>query len=227
MWSTNEGVPQMPAGARSRSRSWWRAVLPDETGTTVIPIRSAPRRRAAGPRPRRAARGGRLRARPPSRSSRGAVRAGVGRARRARASRPRRSRSRPARGRRVRRVDTPVLAEPDRLALDQERQARVERPRARVFVLAEQSGARLGVARDVQPTAERGHDLERRLEPLSRAPERRRLLLRDLGLDAPVGLPRAAHRSGDRAAGTIGGWPETRRDPAPFLMSLLIPRRLT
>ena len=42
MWSTNEGVPQMPAGARSRSRSWWRAVVPDETGTTVIPIRSAP-----------------------------------------------------------------------------------------------------------------------------------------------------------------------------------------
>src|SRR2546426_10834650 len=89
------------------------------------------------------------------------------------------------------------------LALDQERQARVERPRARVFVLAEQSGARLGVARDVQPTAERGRVLERRLEPLSRAPERRRLLLRDLGLDAPVGLPRAAHCSGDRAAGTI------------------------
>src|SRR5439155_25695777 len=31
--------------------------------------------------------------------------------------------------------------------------------------------------------------------------------------------PRAGHCSGAREAGAIGGWPETRRDPAPLRMS--------
>src|SRR2546427_10539292 len=36
--------------------------------------------------------------------------------------------------------------------------------------------------------------------------------------------PRAGHCSGAREAGAIGGWPETRRDPAPLRQWLLIPR---
>src|SRR5207244_11386251 len=36
--------------------------------------------------------------------------------------------------------------------------------------------------------------------------------------------PRAGHCSGAREAGAIGGWPETRRDPAPLRPWLLIPR---
>src|SRR5207245_6368380 len=35
--------------------------------------------------------------------------------------------------------------------------------------------------------------------------------------------PRPGHCSGAREAGALGGWPETRRDPAPLRMSLFIP----
>ena len=42
MCRTNEGVPHSPAGRKSWSSRRWRAVLPEETGTTVRPARSAP-----------------------------------------------------------------------------------------------------------------------------------------------------------------------------------------
>src|SRR2546426_6013455 len=72
-----------------------------------------------------------------------------------------------------------------------------------------------GRAEDVDVVAVRG---ERGDQPGRRA------------LDAAVedegaGDDQEAHCSGDRGAGAIGGWPETRSDPAAFRMPQLIPRK--
>src|SRR3989441_9804657 len=43
--------------------------------------------------------------------------------------------------------------------------------------------------------------------------------------DEGAGDDQEAHCSGGRGAGAIGGWPETRSDPAAFRMPPLIPRK--
>src|SRR3989454_3329375 len=43
--------------------------------------------------------------------------------------------------------------------------------------------------------------------------------------DEGAGDDQEAHCSGGRGAGAIGGWPETRSDPAAFRMPQLIPRK--
>src|SRR5207245_6289327 len=59
----------------------------------------------------------------------------------------------------------PVMAKSHRFALDQERQARVERAGPRRLVLAEEPTLLLGIRRGVEATAD-GHALgKRRLEP--------------------------------------------------------------
>src|SRR4030095_2267585 len=91
-------------------------------------------------------------------------------------------------------VDDPVVAKTDRLALDQEGQPRVVRPDACGLVVAEEPRFRLPIGRGVEPTADRRDVGQGLLEPLAGPSERRRLLLRALLVDAPVGLVGAGHR---------------------------------
>ena len=41
MWSAKDGVAHSAAGLKSRRSKHWRAVFPEEAGTTVMPISSA------------------------------------------------------------------------------------------------------------------------------------------------------------------------------------------
>ena len=87
------------------------------------------------------------------------------------------------------------MAKSHRFALDQERQARVERAGPRRLVLAEEPSLLLGISRGVEATAD-GHDVgKRRLEPLAGPSEGHRLFVRDLGVDPSVRFTQAGHRA--------------------------------
>jgi len=86
-----------------------------------------------------------------------------------------------------------VVAQAERLALDHESQAGVDGAHARALVLAEETRVLGGIRGGVEAPAERCDVLERGLETLAGAAERRRLFLGDLGVDPPVRVPEPAH----------------------------------
>jgi len=81
-----------------------------------------------------------------------------------------------------------VMADPERLALDQEREARLTSPRAGDLVVLEEARPLRRVGAPVDPPGDRRGGLESRLEPLTGAAEGRRLFAEDLGLDELVRL---------------------------------------
>src|SRR5690242_14166314 len=88
-------------------------------------------------------------------------------------------------------IDVAVLTQPDGLALDQQRLARGVRGAPRALVLVGEALPRRGIVTGGTPRVrERGEGRQRRLEPLTRAPERDRLLFDDLAHDLRVALRR-------------------------------------
>jgi len=87
------------------------------------------------------------------------------------------------------------MTQADRFALDHEGEAGVQGAQPRALVLAEEARVIGGIRAGVELPAECSDLRERRLEPLAGAAERRRLLLRDLGVDSPVRVLKPAHRS--------------------------------
>src|SRR6476660_6219892 len=77
-------------------------------------------------------------------------------------------------------IDDPMIAQPDGLALDDQRVARVERARPGLPVAGERPLAGGRVDRVLEGPTQLGHEAERGLEALARASERRRLLGDDL-----------------------------------------------
>src|SRR5262249_12713606 len=91
-------------------------------------------------------------------------------------------------------VHDPVLAKPERFALNQEGQPRVVRADARGLVLAEEPRFRVPIRCGVEPAADRRDVGQGLLEPLAGPSEGHRLFLRDLLVDSTVGRVGAGHR---------------------------------
>src|SRR5258705_3735301 len=90
-------------------------------------------------------------------------------------------------------IDDPMIAQPDGLALDDQRVARVERARPGLPVAGERPLAGGRVHRVLEGPRQLGHEAERGLVALARASERRRLLGDDLLLGALERLLALAH----------------------------------
>jgi hypothetical protein len=100
----------------------------------------------------------------------------------------------------------PVLAEAHRFALNEQRQARLGGTAAGLSVLAGQAPARLGLQGRVQGGHQARHLGERLLEPLTGAPQGRRLLGEDLLLDALDSVSAAAVQRRLRATRSLASW---------------------
>src|ERR1700730_1398147 len=81
-------------------------------------------------------------------------------------------------------IDYPMIAQPVRLALDDQGVTRVERAGSRLPVARERRRAHGAVDRPLEGVAPLGHQRERDLQPLARAPDGGRLLREDLLLGA-------------------------------------------
>jgi hypothetical protein len=87
-----------------------------------------------------------------------------------------------------------VVPKPDGFALDQEGETGVDGADSGTLVVAEQAFLLLHIRGRVEPPAELPRVGEGGLESLAGAAEGRRLLLRDLGGDPPVGILEPSHR---------------------------------